>query len=64
MSPAAVAIPGTASVAHLEENVGALGVALSPADHERLERTAFTMPGRRGGTLHAARRRLTRLVRP
>jgi pyridoxine 4-dehydrogenase len=62
-SPATVPIPGTASVAHLEENAGAPEVELSPADLERLERTPFAMRAR-SGPLHAAGRRLKRLVRP
>ncbi len=32
-----VPIPGTASIGHLEENLGALGVALTPTDMHRLE---------------------------
>lgn len=37
-SPSLLPIPGTASVEHLEENVGALDVALEPSDLEALDR--------------------------
>jgi pyridoxine 4-dehydrogenase len=37
-SPGLAPIPGTASVAHLEENVGTVAVALEPADMAALER--------------------------
>jgi pyridoxine 4-dehydrogenase len=37
-SPSLLPIPGTASVDHLEENVGALEVALEPSDLETLDR--------------------------
>jgi aryl-alcohol dehydrogenase-like predicted oxidoreductase len=36
-SPAMLPIPGTSKVAHLEENVGAAGLVLSPADVEEIE---------------------------
>lgn len=39
--PAVFAIPGTSSVAHLEENVGAAGLDLSEEDVRRLERDRF-----------------------
>jgi aryl-alcohol dehydrogenase-like predicted oxidoreductase len=42
-SPATVCIPGTKSVAHLEENIGAAALAqgLSPDDLAELDRLAF-----------------------
>jgi aryl-alcohol dehydrogenase-like predicted oxidoreductase len=40
-SPAAYAIPGTASVAHLEENAGAGRVELGEEDVRELEREGF-----------------------
>jgi aryl-alcohol dehydrogenase-like predicted oxidoreductase len=36
-SPALLPIPGTASLAHLEENVAAAGIRLTPQDMDRLE---------------------------
>lgn len=39
-SPVMLPIPGTASVAHLEENVAAAGIALSEADVDELTRLA------------------------
>jgi aryl-alcohol dehydrogenase-like predicted oxidoreductase len=39
-SPVMLPIPGTASVAHLEENVAAGGLSLTAAQRERLERAA------------------------
>jgi pyridoxine 4-dehydrogenase len=64
VSPTALPIPGTSSVAHLEENVGASRVVLLPEDLADLERTAFEMPSRGRGRSHrGALRRLTRLVR-
>lgn len=39
-SPVMLPIPGTASIAHLEENVAAAGIALSDADVETLTRLA------------------------
>jgi pyridoxine 4-dehydrogenase len=61
-SPAAVPIPGTSSLAHLEENAGAASIRLSADELATLERTTFAMParGRRAGS---ARSRLRRLVR-
>ena len=61
-SPAAVPIPGTASVEHLEENAGAAAVTLTQDDLAALDRATFRMPSR-GGRLGAVRRRLGRLVR-
>lgn len=40
-SPAAFAIPGTASVTHLEENAGAAELELTPEDVAELEREGF-----------------------
>jgi aryl-alcohol dehydrogenase-like predicted oxidoreductase len=60
-SPATLPIPGTSSVAHLEENVGATAVELTQDDIDLLDRTAFAMP-KRGGRLAGARRRLRSLV--
>jgi len=59
-SPAALPIPGTSSVSHLEENAGALNVSLTSDDLATLDRTAFSMPTR--GKAGAARRALRRLV--
>ncbi|MFE0099170.1 aldo/keto reductase [Streptomyces sp. NPDC059009] len=39
-SATALPIPGTTSVAHLEENVGALGLRLSDGQYERLSKVA------------------------
>jgi len=61
-SPVTIPIPGTSSVAHLEENAGASRVRLSAGDINALERTAFAMPSR-GRSSRSALRRLTRLVR-
>ena len=36
LSPVIVPIPGTRSIAHLEENAGALGVSLTPAEAAQL----------------------------
>jgi pyridoxine 4-dehydrogenase len=55
-------IPGTSSVAHLEENAGASRLRLSEGDLTALERTAFAMPSR-GRSSRRALHRLTRLVR-
>lgn len=46
-SPAAFAIPGTASVSHLEENVGAGGLELTDVDAAKLEREGFRRYRRR-----------------
>ena len=40
-SPAAFAIPGTASTAHLEENTGAAGLVLTDEDVRDLDRASF-----------------------
>ena len=40
-SPAAFAIPGTASIAHLEENMGAAGLVLTDEDVRDLDRASF-----------------------
>jgi aryl-alcohol dehydrogenase-like predicted oxidoreductase len=61
-SPVTVAIPGTASIAHLVENVGASRVALTADDRAALERTTFPMPSR-PGRAGALGRRLRSLVR-
>ena len=61
-SPVTLPIPGTSSVAHLEENAGASRVQLSADDLAALERTAFSMPSR-GRSSRRALHRLTRLVR-
>jgi len=55
-------IPGTSSVAHLEENAGASRLRLSEDDLAALERTTFAMPSR-GRSSRRALHRLTRLVR-
>jgi aryl-alcohol dehydrogenase-like predicted oxidoreductase len=39
-SPVTIVIPGTSSIAHLEENVAACGIALSEADMDALDRLA------------------------
>ncbi|MDT0343525.1 aldo/keto reductase [Streptomyces litchfieldiae] len=39
-SPVVLPIPGTARIAHLEENVAAAGLRLAPAQRERLDRLA------------------------
>ena len=62
-SPATVPIPGTSSLAHLEENAGASCVRLSPEDLAALEGAAFAMPSGRGRSPRRALGRLTRLVR-
>jgi aryl-alcohol dehydrogenase-like predicted oxidoreductase len=36
-SPAMLPIPGTSSIAHLEENVAAAGIELTPEEISRLE---------------------------
>ncbi|HXV34309.1 MAG TPA: aldo/keto reductase [Gaiellaceae bacterium] len=46
-SPAAFAIPGTSSLSHLEENVGARGLELTAEDAAELEREGFRRYGRR-----------------
>ena len=61
-SPVTLPIPGTSSVAHLEENAGASHIQLSTDDLAALERTAFAMPSR-GRSSRRALRRLRRLVR-
>ncbi|KUN91143.1 aldo/keto reductase [Streptomyces caeruleatus] len=43
-SPVIVPIPGTTSVAHLEENVGAGAVRLTQEQYDRLDRVATTEP--------------------
>jgi pyridoxine 4-dehydrogenase len=63
-SPATVPIPGTSSLAHLEENAGASRVRLTPDDLTALEGAAFSTPS--SGRSRSPRRalgRLTRLVR-
>jgi aryl-alcohol dehydrogenase-like predicted oxidoreductase len=62
VSPVTLPIPGTSSVAHLEENAGALRVRLSAEDLATLGRVAFAMPSR-GSSSRRALRRLRRLVR-
>jgi aryl-alcohol dehydrogenase-like predicted oxidoreductase len=61
-SPVTLPIPGTSSVAHLEENAGASHVQLSADDLAALERAAFAMPSR-GRSSRRALHRLRRLVR-
>jgi pyridoxine 4-dehydrogenase len=61
-SPVTLPIPGTSSVAHLDENDGASRVQLSADDIAVLERTAFSMPSRRRSSRRVLHR-LTRLVR-
>ncbi len=61
-SAATAPIPGTASVAHLEENDGAAGISLRKEDISLLDRTTFSMPAR-SGRVAGVRRRLTSLVR-
>ena len=63
-SPATVPIPGTASLAHLEENAGASQVRLSSEDIAALEGAVFAMPAHgRSRSPRRALGRLTRLVR-
>jgi aryl-alcohol dehydrogenase-like predicted oxidoreductase len=62
ISPATLPIPGTSSVAHIQENAGASRLRLSADDLHALERTAFAMPTR-GRSSRRALHRLTRLVR-
>lgn len=58
-SPVLLPIPGTSSVTHLEENMSALGVALTPADVEQLSQAVPA--SRRPHTLgHRARRWIRR----
>ncbi|MEU4142889.1 aldo/keto reductase [Streptomyces parvulus] len=49
-SPVVLPIPGTARIAHLEENLAAEGVELSPAQRE-LARRPLREPGRRNGAV-------------
>jgi pyridoxine 4-dehydrogenase len=56
-SRAALPIPGTSSLAHLEENASAARIELAPEELDLLERATFRMPAR-GGRIGAARRRL------
>jgi pyridoxine 4-dehydrogenase len=44
-SPVMLPIPGTSSVAHLEENVAAAGIRLSDAEWTQLENSAVTKNG-------------------
>jgi pyridoxine 4-dehydrogenase len=60
-SRATVPIPGTGSVAHVEEDMGAQGVRLAPDELETLESTTFAMPSR--GRMSRVRRRLSSLGR-
>jgi aryl-alcohol dehydrogenase-like predicted oxidoreductase len=59
-SPVTIAIPGTASPAHLEENVGAAGVELEQAEVASLERP---LPGYEARTLVRRGRRLAGRLR-
>jgi aryl-alcohol dehydrogenase-like predicted oxidoreductase len=61
-SPTTLPIPGTSSVAHLEENAGASRLRLSADDLAALARATFDMPSRRRSSRRALHR-LTRLVR-
>jgi pyridoxine 4-dehydrogenase len=61
VSPAAMAIPGTSSTVHLQENVGATKVHLTAEDLVSLERLPFAMPVR-PGRLGGARRVIRKLV--
>jgi aryl-alcohol dehydrogenase-like predicted oxidoreductase len=61
-SHATVPIPGTSSLAHVEENASATTVRLTSEELALLSRTTFAMP-RAGGRMRTARRRLRRLVR-
>jgi aryl-alcohol dehydrogenase-like predicted oxidoreductase len=60
-SEAAVPIPGTSSVEHLEENISAAAERLSTEELTLLDQTLFSMTAK-GGRRPAARRRLRRLV--
>jgi aryl-alcohol dehydrogenase-like predicted oxidoreductase len=62
MSHATLPIPGTSSVAHLEENVSAASLRLTPEEVRALGSRTFTLPAPRG-RVGAARRRLSGLVR-
>jgi pyridoxine 4-dehydrogenase len=61
-SRATLPIPGTSSVAHLEENAAAADLRLMPEEIDALGRLTFELPGR-SGRVGAARRRLRGLVR-
>jgi pyridoxine 4-dehydrogenase len=58
----AVPIPGTASIAHLDENAGALGVELTDGDVDALERDSL-LGYRAKRLVHKARSRAGRLRR-
>lgn len=60
-SPRTVAIPGTSSIAHLEENAAAAALSLTLEELSTLEQTTFALPSR--GPVQTARRKLRRLVR-
>jgi aryl-alcohol dehydrogenase-like predicted oxidoreductase len=61
-SGATLPIPGTSSVAHLEENVSAASLTLTAEDVHAIGLRSFALPARRG-RVRAARRRLSELVR-
>jgi aryl-alcohol dehydrogenase-like predicted oxidoreductase len=46
-SPIMLPIPGTSSVAHLEENLGSAGLQLSPAEINELGRVSLPNVGTR-----------------
>lgn len=60
-SAATLPIPGTSSIAHLEENAGATALDLTRDELAVLEQESFAMPGR--SRVSSASRKLRRLVR-
>lgn len=62
-SPVTLPIPGTRSIAHLEENIRSFSLRLSPDDLAGLERPVIVRPGLRQ-LARRVRRRARRLRRP